>query len=379
MKNLIRNIYPGGNTPYGFYSYYNHILPQRKAEKIFCIKGGPGAGKSTLMKSIGKYFEDMGEDIDYMWCSSDPQSLDGLVIKKKGVALIDGTSPHITDPKNPGAVDKILNMGEFWDEGMLSESRDEIIACNESIGTRFRMAYVYLNTAGIQYEMMAELSEDLLGKSGVADITRQLDMKINGILTLKRAESKIMKETALGGTCVTGEEKRYFASAITPMGLRSNLTSILGNIDRIIKINMPIGFNCGKILEAAAGRFINAGFDVEKYYCPMNPSGKLEHIVVPDGKFAIVSSNPYHSLELPEDNKKNTVINIVPDRNVDRLIYDVFTDLQEDSGRNIEKAVGCLELAKSYHDKLEKYYIEAMDFSDMENFKEEIITEIENI
>lgn len=40
MKGHIRNIFPGGNTPQGFYSYYNDILPQRKAEKIFCIKGG---------------------------------------------------------------------------------------------------------------------------------------------------------------------------------------------------------------------------------------------------------------------------------------------------------------------------------------------------
>ena len=34
MKGHIRNIFPGGNTPQGFYSYYNDILPQRKAEKI---------------------------------------------------------------------------------------------------------------------------------------------------------------------------------------------------------------------------------------------------------------------------------------------------------------------------------------------------------
>ena len=35
MKGDQRNIYPGGNTPRGFYSYYNYILPQRKAEKIY--------------------------------------------------------------------------------------------------------------------------------------------------------------------------------------------------------------------------------------------------------------------------------------------------------------------------------------------------------
>ena len=56
MDGRVRNLYPGGNTPDGFYSYYNYILPQREAEKIFCIKGGPGTGKSTLMKNIAQHF-----------------------------------------------------------------------------------------------------------------------------------------------------------------------------------------------------------------------------------------------------------------------------------------------------------------------------------
>ena len=113
MKGDQRNIYPGGNTPRGFYSYYNYILPQRKAEKIYCIKGGPGSGKSTLMKKTGEYFLEKGEDVDYLWCSSDPDSLDGILLPDRGVAVIDGTAPHVTDPVNPGAVDKIINLGMF--------------------------------------------------------------------------------------------------------------------------------------------------------------------------------------------------------------------------------------------------------------------------
>ena len=94
MKGDQRNIYPGGNTPRGFYSYYNYILPQRKAEKIYCIKGGPGSGKSTLMKKTGEYFLEKGEDVDYLWCSSDPDSLDGILLPDRGVAVIDGTAPQ---------------------------------------------------------------------------------------------------------------------------------------------------------------------------------------------------------------------------------------------------------------------------------------------
>ena len=112
MKGHKRNIFPGGNTPYGFHSYYNYIMPQNKAEKIFCLKGGPGTGKSTIMKEIGEYFIDNGEDVDFLWCSSDPDSLDGVVIKSRNVAVVDGTAPHIVDPENPGAVDRMTACSE---------------------------------------------------------------------------------------------------------------------------------------------------------------------------------------------------------------------------------------------------------------------------
>ena len=33
-----RHMYPGNNTPLGFFSYYQYILGQREADKIICIK-----------------------------------------------------------------------------------------------------------------------------------------------------------------------------------------------------------------------------------------------------------------------------------------------------------------------------------------------------
>ena len=63
---VARHIYPGNNTPKGFYSYYRFILGQREANRIICIKGGPGVGKSSFMKRIGEEFLEAGEDVDFM-------------------------------------------------------------------------------------------------------------------------------------------------------------------------------------------------------------------------------------------------------------------------------------------------------------------------
>ncbi len=116
----VKHYFPGGNTTQGFFSYYDHILTQEEATRIICLKGGPGVGKSTYMKRIGKAMEEKGFEVEYMHCSSDPNSLDGVVIPQIKLALIDGTAPHVVDPKNPGAVDEnihplgILNMNIAW-------------------------------------------------------------------------------------------------------------------------------------------------------------------------------------------------------------------------------------------------------------------------
>ena len=47
-KEKILRYFAGGNTPVGFYSYYNQVLTQDKANHIFCIKGGPGTGNPVL-------------------------------------------------------------------------------------------------------------------------------------------------------------------------------------------------------------------------------------------------------------------------------------------------------------------------------------------
>ena len=94
MKGKIADIFPGGNTSKGFYSFYRYILSQDEARRIICIKGGPGTGKSSLMKKVGQFFNEKGYNIEYHHCSSDNNSLDGVVIKGLNVAILDGTSPH---------------------------------------------------------------------------------------------------------------------------------------------------------------------------------------------------------------------------------------------------------------------------------------------
>ncbi|MCT4509409.1 MAG: hypothetical protein N4A48_11780 [Tepidibacter sp.] len=95
MTAKIKRVFPGGNTADGFFSYYDYIIEQQDAKHIFCIKGGPGVGKSSMMKNIGNEMLKLGYDVEFHHCSSDNNSIDGLVILDLKVAMVDGTA-HTT-------------------------------------------------------------------------------------------------------------------------------------------------------------------------------------------------------------------------------------------------------------------------------------------
>ena len=88
----------GANAPSGFYSLYSELIPLESARAIYILKGGPGCGKSTLMRAVGLRMEEEGLAAEYILCSGDPDSLDALVLPEKGVALVDGTAPHAAAP-----------------------------------------------------------------------------------------------------------------------------------------------------------------------------------------------------------------------------------------------------------------------------------------
>jgi hypothetical protein len=89
----IKKVFPGGNTSKGFVSFYDYII-KPDANKIFIIKGGPGVGKSTFMRKIAHELVELGLEVEFMCCSSDNGSLDGVVIPAIETAIIDGTAPQ---------------------------------------------------------------------------------------------------------------------------------------------------------------------------------------------------------------------------------------------------------------------------------------------
>ena len=145
MSDSIKKRYfAASNSAQGFKNYYDRVFDVRKYSKIYIIKGGPGTGKSYFMKNIAEYAEGLGFSVTYIYCSSDPDSLDGIIIEDMKIAVLDGTSPHACEASLPGAVENIVNLGDFWNTSVLSGSRKIIESLNAQKSKCFERGYRYL-------------------------------------------------------------------------------------------------------------------------------------------------------------------------------------------------------------------------------------------
>ena len=146
--------FASANTFEGFKSNFKKVFNPESFEKIYILKGGPGTGKSSLMKRIGTDFLSEKCQITQYLCSSDPSSLDGVVIEKsnKKVAIIDGTAPHMTDPEIPGACEKIINLTDALNYTELSKRKTDLLRLNKKKKDAYEKAYGYLKNAGVVYD-----------------------------------------------------------------------------------------------------------------------------------------------------------------------------------------------------------------------------------
>ena len=136
--------FAASNSYRGFCSYYDNAFDIDKLRRIYAIKGGSGTGKAFFMKSVAEQAEERGLSVRYVYCSSDPDSLDGIIIKEMKTAILDGTAPHVYEPKIVGAVDSIVDLGAFLNTEMLVKSRKIIEKIGDAKHRGFENAYRYL-------------------------------------------------------------------------------------------------------------------------------------------------------------------------------------------------------------------------------------------
>ncbi|MTI80316.1 MAG: hypothetical protein FH758_05440 [Firmicutes bacterium] len=363
-KGKIKKVFPGGNTSSGFYSYYDYII-EPDATRILVIKGGPGVGKSTFMSWIAEQMLERGYDVEYHCCSSDNGSIDGIMIPSIRVAMLDGTAPHVVDPKNPGVVDEIIHLGDHWNEPEIRKSKEEVLASNARVGRLFEIAYSQLAEAKIIRDELNNYYDDAINYGQVNGVIHEIAKSIVSKAKIQFAEEPY--------------ERHLFATAFTPNGQAHHLDTILQDVEKLYLVSGDATATGSYVVGTIADAMHMHGLDTEVYHCAMEPE-EVDLVVIPSMKTAVLKNVPGINFK-PQDVasiEKVKMFNLNQFLDPDILaVYDKeIKCCHERLNSAIGRALGYIAAAKKEHDVMEEYYIPAMDFDAINARRDEILQRV---
>ncbi len=341
-----RHWFPGGNTARGFHSFFSYILSSEEARRIIILKGGPGVGKSTFMRRMAEMLEERGQIVEYLHCASDSRSLDGVVCRAVGFAMLDGTAPHIVDPEMPGAADSILNLGVFLDEEGLTRRKALIRKLLNEISGCFNQAYRYLAAA---LPLRDNTSAVLRGLTDEEALMRAFSPWLETVIAYRTPTKP-------------GRARMMFASAISPEGCVNYLETLA--MPRVWRITGAWGTDGHKLLSHLRHAALLRGMDVEAMYCPLQPD-RLEHLFIPTFGLMVTTENRYHSLPGPAE--RTISFDEVRAREPNALERDTLQFNSEQFDLLVNAACASIARAKALHDELEEEYVQRMDFDALEH------------
>lgn len=347
---MIKSYFLGANSKDGFSSLYGGFC-RAAGDYLTVIKGGPGTGKSGFMRAIGREAESRGLDAEFVLCSGDPDSLDGVYIPALKRGWVDGTAPHVAEPAHFGVDGDYVNLGEFCGVPFDAEEQSEVRALYDEYRGEYAAAYGYLAAAW-------ELRRAYLPQLFTGDLADAMRRRIGNILRRCRVHSEggapRTRECYLHGFTCKGEI-RLGAELSRAAGLIYLIDDGYGGADAALKIAAE---------EADA-------LGAEAIYCrDALDRTRLDALILPGWGVAFASAGydaaPARHIRL------DTAIDTA-------VLQSRRSELRE--GRQTEArlksaAISHLAEAKRKHDALEAHYTARMDFAALTAYTKKYISAV---
>lgn len=329
----------GANSSRGFYSLYSEFC-SGEGDYLHIIKGGPGTGKSGFMRRIGKAAEARGYEVECVLCSGDPDSLDGVYIPALHRGWVDGTAPHVTEPRCFGFDSDYVNLGQFCRTPMGVNDKRYVNQLYSRYKGCYSSAYDFLKAAAL-------LRKNRMNTALRPELNTMLRRRIREILDSSGGKSTgaaALTPRFLHALCCKGEV--CLGNTVNSLCKQCYVASgDAGAVSTVMRIAAELGSACTSRLIVCPD--------------PLEPE-LFDAVLLPELSLAFVSGA--YAVEGAERLVEDGV-----------LPSGAGDDWAEPGNSVRALALGRLKQAKELHDELEGFYKAAMDFAALDAFTEEYI------
>ena len=341
----------GGVTANGFRTHFSEQI-LRPDFYTYILKGGPGTGKSTLMKRIAAAFPD--EPMSLYYCSSDEKSLDAVVLEDRKIAVVDGTAPHVFEAKYPLVSQELVNLGACLDKQKMQLAGNAVRQAADENAQWHQRARQYVQAVTALHQDLAQLGSRAI-----------LHQKLTGF------GERLAKRTLPKPKGRSGSISFRQLSALTTSGYR---TQPLPPDYQVTELMDPLYAASDALLRQLAARASDRGFTVIASENLLFPEPMLEAILLPELRLAFSACSTIRQeqvagavhMHMTRFYQKELLA-----QRKQRIAFDrkATLALAEEASNAIAKAL-------AVHDQLEAYYIDALDFDRVSRIAEELIEEI---
>ena len=340
----------------GFASEFCDVFNPFDGWKAYILKGGPGTGKSTLMKRIASIAADGGERVMLAPCSSDPDSLDAVVLPDRKCAVMDGTAPHVVEPKYPILCEELINLGEYADPSVLREHRQEVFAAYEQNTAYWHRAGRYVAAAG-------QLLSDAYSAALACTDTEKA----------QRAARSLAKEYLPSSTNRDGSRMRCRLRAVTPLGMLFYKNTPEKICSSTVVICDEFGPSANTVLSYLEKEALGRGCKVISALDPVFPGNRIDALMLPEQGVAFCTENRY----------------MHPKTDCRHIHSRRFTDVAElrrhrqrmnfnkkAADEMLSEAAVSMVAANRAHEAIEEFYVQSMNFEMINAVGDRLINKI---
>lgn len=303
-----------------------------------------------------------GCEVWFIHCASDNDALDGVIIPKLKVGVVDGTAPHLIEPDLPEANIVYVDLEQAADKLQLSLRKQEIKSLIEQIMQAHNRAYSGFAEALRIHDEWEAIYIANMSFQAADELTEEYTQLLYGDQNLERL-SRI---------------DHRFLGAATPKGAVDYVPSLTAGLKRYL-VKGRAGSGKSTLLKKLAAEAVQRGFNIEIYHCGFDPNS-LDMIIVRELGFAIFDSTAPH--EYDPDRVTDEIVDMYSrciKPGTDETNSDAIAEIKGRYTQAMKQSIQHLAHSKCLRDELKEIYASAMDSDRVDQIRSQIEQEINRI